>query len=488
MRQPFDFQLSFGDVDISKIQPNPKSRDEIDKAVSGLQYIYINKEIREKVFKLLEESISPNISKRTGRRGMELWKILVLGVMRQTCSWNYDTLHNMANNHSLLRQLLGHAESDWDKHKYGIQTIKDNVSLLQPVTIDQINEIVVDAGHKLLGGKKKDELHASVDSFVVKSDVHFPTDINLLYDSMRKSISLIAAICSANEVKGWRQSDHHICKLKTELRRVQKAKHSGKSTSEEKIKIAHTQYILKAKNILEKVKKSISILNEQLLASPLTVVQLMEIDKYIKYAEHQIDLIERRVLNGEKIPHQEKIFSIFEPHTRWISKGKAGVPVEFGLPVSIIKDQHGYILGYEIMENTCDVDVAVSLTKRIKEHFSAIISCSFDKGFWSPANRIALAEFLDIVVLPKKGRLNKIEQAEENAPEYINLRKKHSSVESSINGLNHTGLEKCYDHGLTGFKRCVSLSILARNLHSLGKDILEKETKQKNRKLYTKAA
>ena len=77
---------------------------------------------------------------------------------------------------------------------------------------------------------------------------------------------------------------------------------------------------------------------------------------------------------------------------------------------------------------------------------------------------------------------------EETAEEFIRLRRKHSAVESAINGLNHSGLDKCYDHGLFGLKRCVGLSILARNIHTLGKDVREKEEKRKRRKTYTKAA
>ena len=90
--------------------------------------------------------------------------------------------------------------------------------------------------------------------------------------------------------------------------------------------------------------------------------------------------------------------------------------------------------------------------------------------------------------MPKKGRLNKDEIEEHNSKEYKILRQHHSSVESSINGLNHTGLDKCYDHGIGGFKRCVSLSILARNIHTLVVAIIAKEEKQHKRKPHKKSA
>lgn len=156
MRVVLANQSNFGNVDISEIKTNPKSRDEIDKAVRGLQYLYTNIEIRTQIFKLLEEELLPKVSLKNGRPGMDLWKVLVLGVMRQVCNWDYDKLHNMSNNHTMIRELLGHSTSDWgDKYQYELQTIKDNVTLLSPELLDKINKIVVDSGHKLLGGKKK---------------------------------------------------------------------------------------------------------------------------------------------------------------------------------------------------------------------------------------------------------------------------------------------------------------------------------------------
>jgi len=490
MRQIIESQLQFGEVDISQIKPDFKSRDAIDKAVIGLQYIYMNPEIREKIFQLLEKIIPSNISQKTGRPGMELWKILVLGIMRQLCHWDYDVLQNMANNHNLLRQLLGHnPEHGWEKgYYYELQTLKDNVPMLTPEILKEINEMVVKSGHKKFSSKKKDELRCSADSFVVKTDIHFPSDISLLYDSIRKAIMLTKALCESMEKAGWRQGKHNIRTVKNEMRKIQRAKHGGKSKSEEKMKAFHQEYILNASKLLCRVRETITEMIEDSKINMIEVVHLMEIEKYVKYGEQQIDLINRRVLCGEKIPGVEKIFSVFEPYTRWISKGKSGVPVEFGLPVTILKDQYGYILDYEIMEKENDVDVAVPLTARAKAKYPAIKSCSFDKGYWSPENREQMYELIDIAVMPKKGRRNKAQQAEESSKEFKTLRKQHSAVESSINGLNHCGLDKCYDHGIYGFKRCVGLSILARNIHTLGNQIKEQENKRKRRKIHKKAA
>ncbi|NIS54759.1 MAG: ISNCY family transposase, partial [Aliifodinibius sp.] len=89
------------------------------------------------------------------------------------------------------------------------------------------------------------------------------------------------------------------------------------------------------------------------------VAQIMLIGNFLSHADRQIDQIRRRVLEGETISHHEKVFSIFEEHTEWISKGKAGVPQELGLSVCILEDQYGFILHHHVMEKQKDVDIAV---------------------------------------------------------------------------------------------------------------------------------
>lgn len=154
MRKVIDVQMKLGEVDISLIKFDLRSRDEIPKLLMGLQAVYCNKEMREKVFEILEETIPKKISKTTGRRGMDLWKILVLGTLRLNCNWDFDKVKEMADNHATLREMLGHVR--WmDTIKYPLQTIKDNVSLFTPEILDSINKIVVDYGHTLHKKKPK---------------------------------------------------------------------------------------------------------------------------------------------------------------------------------------------------------------------------------------------------------------------------------------------------------------------------------------------
>ncbi len=482
MRKTYDNQLTFGNVDISEIKFDPKSRDELPKILRGLQHIYVAKEIRKEVFNLLESIIPKDVNKGKGRRGMDLWKILVFGVVRLGCNWDYDKLHEMANNHFTIREMLGHSPDDWKgKYYYQLQTLKDNVRLITPEVLEQLNRIVVRAGHNLLGGKKKEVLQGSVDSFPVKTNVSFPTDSKLLYDSLGKAMDLTASLSSRFKLPGWRKTSYNIRQLKKKSRLTSKAKRSRGKDREQKVIDAYAGYVEFSRELIERIEnafETISVLTQDFLVT----IRIREVQSWLEKAETQISQITRRVFDGCTIPHSEKIFSVFEPHTRWISKGKAGVPVEFGLPVSILKDQHGFILDYQVMETENDVEVAVPFTQKVKKLFPALISCSFDKGYWSPDNQEALNKIIDNPVLPKKGKLSQKDRERQTNSEFIKRRKAHPAVESSINGLEHSGLDRCPDSGIRGFNRYVGLAALARNLQTLGNIKIEKEKKKKRRK------
>lgn len=322
------------------------------------------------------------------------------------------------------------------------------------------------------------------DSFVVETDVHFPTDINLLFDAVRKMIQIAAIISQDTGTSMWRQSAYNIKAFKKLYRTVQRLKHSTSKDEKKKaqkarqIMDAHKAYIELAKKYIQKARLTV----ETTAASDiLCALRAEELQTYVNYALWQVDLINRRVLQDEKIPHEDKIFSIFEPHTEWISKGKAGVPQELGLRVCILEDQHGFILHHRVMEKETDDKVAVAMVTSAQNKFSDLKGCSFDKGFYTPGNKKDLKVRLDNLVLPKKGRCNKTECEEETAESFICFKRKHSAVESAINGLENHGLDRCPDHGIQGFRRYVGLSVLARNLQIMGHRIQQKGLKQLQR-------
>ncbi len=151
MRAATGSQLQLGEIDIANIKIDPRSRDDIPQLLRGLQYLYCDDTLRKEIFQILEKLGPQKISTEMGRPGMMWWKIFVMGTLRLNLNCDYDRLQELVNHHNTIRQMLGHSFTDDDKI-YSLQTLKDNVQLFTPEILDEINQVVVRAGHQL---KKK---------------------------------------------------------------------------------------------------------------------------------------------------------------------------------------------------------------------------------------------------------------------------------------------------------------------------------------------
>ena len=179
---------------------------------------------------------------------------------------------------------------------------------------------------------------------------------------------------------------------------------------------------------------------------------------------HDLQKVHGKLGLGEKIPHAEKVFSIHKPHTRWISKGKAGVLAELGLPVAVVEDEHQFILAYRILWNESDTDVAVPIIDAVQAAFPACNTCSFDRGFHSMKNREALDTRLAVNAFTMKGKLSLAERA----PAFKAARRQHPAVESCLANFGLRGGALVREKSPENFALMVSLSVLAVNVHRLG--------------------
>ena len=490
MRQRFEQQISLRRVPIADVKFPLKSRDELPPVLMALQYIFVTPELNEKVFALLEKKICSG-KKKTGRKGMDLWHILVLAVVRHACNTNWDTLESWSNYHELIRLVMGvHATAfiEDDKIEFSYQSILDNVSLVDEALLQEINLLVVDAGHKLVKKKENEVLALKTDSYALETNVHFPTDLNLLWDSLRKCLDTIEKLHEITLLKGWRKIKNIRQVLKSQFRSTSHKVFKGKNEHQKKQSVK--QYLHEAKMLEARVAELIKHPPVALDSQNLITALIIALKKYKDYVTKFTDQIERRLLKGEVIPAEEKIFSIFEEHTEWLTKGKLNKKVELGHLLLVTTDKHQFIVDYKVMDKQRDASQVEGLCERIKKNFPGkkIYSHSFDKGFWSKDNYKTLQNAaIEQVILPKKGKHNKKDKARESSTAFKKLRNAHSAVESNINMLEHHGLNRCMDKGLHGYKRCVGLSVLAYNLHILGNALkakqLAEQTKREKRRL-----
>lgn len=473
MRKRFEQQLGLGQLPIEAAYINPKSKNALDELLAALKAIYCDKEYNEKIFSILEKHINSG-KKNTGRTGMNLWCIFVLSQVRLCLNLSYDTLHDLADNHHKMRHLMGIEKGfGFERVEFEYQNIYDNVSMLGDELVAEINKVILDFGHGQVFKKKGNTaLRLKSDSFVVESNVHFPTDYNLLWDSARKCLDIVSKFLKKYKgIEGWRKISNWRGEIKGLMRELGKASTAGGQKKQEKVAAAAEKYLNKARLLIKKLGEEMPSLpiNDEV---DLSLVLILE--HFMALMQKHIDLVDRRILKGEIIPHEEKLFSIFETYTEWVKKGKSRPSVELGKKLAITTDQFDLIVDYQLMNDQQDRDIVIEMADRVLSKYK-VDSWSFDKGFWRKENKETLQLEVPKVVIPKLGRRNKTEEQQEKSISFKKLKNKHSAIESNINELEHRGLERCPDRGYPHFKKYIGLGVSAYNLKKIGRQILKLE-------------
>lgn len=479
MRQRFESAPELNRPAIEKVIIPLKSRDELPPILAGLQWIWMHPSLKAEVFALLEKKILGG-KQATGRPGMELWQILVLGVVRLGVDANYDRLEHMANYDTLLRQMLGVSETPWGEKAvvFNHQTLRDNVALVDEELMAAINAKVAGAGREVFAKKEgvpAEPLALKVDSYVLESDVHFPTDLNLLFDGGRKCLDLVEKYRDqlGYELEGWRKLEDWQRRFKGLERVASKTAFGGGKDKEPRVRKIVGEYLDCARGLSAKVSRSLLALCDQ----GVVLEEWTTLAYFHEMLDKHIDLVDRRLLQGQKIEAGEKIYSLFEPHTEWITKGKLHPGVELGHRLLVSTDQNQLIQDYAVMDQEVDVNQSVRVADRLLGRYGdgSIASMSFDKGFTREEDRQLLELYVPVVVMPKRGKKNAVETERESGRKFVQLRKAHSGVESAIASLEHHGLNCCLDVGMEGYRRYVGYGVLAYNLHVIGRERLRQQ-------------
>jgi hypothetical protein len=437
--------------------------------VTALRELYKNKPYRDRILDIPASKLIDG-KPRTGRPGMDLWRLFVLAQVRLSKGMSYDELHLQANYNRPVRQVMGvEREAGFEEITFAYQTIVDNVSLLDDETVREINAVIVSFGQGEVFKKKEEEaLRLKTDSFVVESNVHFPTDYSLLRDSARKCPDMVGKLDTKyGRLPGWRKLKNWRGRLKSRMRSLGKACSSGGKKKEERVKACTTDYLHTSRLLSEKIEAGLHEL-PVVDVSDLSTVLLLE--SYHPLLNKHMDLVDRRLLKGEKIPERDRMFSIFEPYTEWITRGKLRPSVELGKKVNITADRYHLIVDYQTMDHQSDSELVIALADRLIPVFR-IGSWSFDKGYWHPDNRALLEMAVPQVIMPKKGKCNKEESEREGAKDFKKLRRKHSAIESNIHSLETGGLSRCPDRGKEHFYRYIGWAVCAYNLCCIGRKL-----------------
>ena len=483
MRHPYQAQPDLQLTPIEKIRLPLKSRDELPPILAGLQWLWLHPTLKAEILALLEAAVLAD-KKATGRTGMTLWQILVLGVVRLGLDADWDRMEHIANYDALVRQMLQVPATPWgaEDKMFGHQTLRDNVALLDDELLQAINARIAAAGREMFAKKDGAPLAAleiKVDSYVLETDVHFPTDLSLLWDAGRKCVDLVEGFrATGHAMPGWRKFKAWRRQLKNLQRSTSQIVYRGGPNKEARVKSAVREYLAVGQEISGKVRQSLI----ELCDLSVCASRWEKLVYFHTMLDKHLDLVQRRLLNEETIPSHEKVFSIFEPHTEWIQKGKQRPNVELGHKFLIATDQNQLIQDYAVLLKECEKDQSIPVADRLLGRYGAgsVASLSFDKGFTRAADRELLGLYVPDVVMPKCGKKNAAEKERESGKRFVALRKQHSAVESQINSLEHHGLNRCLDVGLPGYLRYAGLGVMSYNLHVIGRELLARQRARGN--------
>lgn len=477
MRKAMDCQSRFDCKAVADVSLNLECRDEIVPILKSLQQVYSQPTVCKQILELIGKDVNPKSRTDLGREGFDYWQILVLASVRQGCTLDYDKLQDLAEQHRALRQIM--RIGDWENGpSFNWQRIRDNVCLLSPQTIAEISRLIVGEGHRICPQAAE---HVRADSFVMETNIHYPTEATLIKDGIHQILKLATELAIEAGTEGWRQADQLEKKTRQLSREIQRIACRKGPNYQERLKAKYRILIGHATKISKRAASLWQVCSS--LGTSWSEVCRKRLDHFLALTNQVLNTTRRRVLHGESVPNSEKLFSIYETHTQLYKRGKAGEPVQFGRLVLVYEDAAGFIVHQHLMPRDAqDRDVVVEQTKHVKQLLGERLkSLSFDRGFHSPEIQEEMAELVPTVCIPMPGVKQAKRQAEQASAEFRAARQRHSGVESAIGALQSgNGLERCLDRSEQGFERCLALGVLGRNLHVLGKLLISKtaETSQ----------
>ncbi len=474
MRKAFSPQLRLDVASIPDVELDFECRDEMIPILRSLQHIYSSPQLRDACLELVAQDVNGESRDDCGREGMDYWQILVLGSARLGCNLDYDKLHDLAENHRRLRAIMGIGE--WDTTtSFSWRRIRDNLFLLKPETIQAISNLIVAEGHRLVPEAAE---QTRVDSFVMETNIHYPTESTLIRDGVRKIIELCVTLSQADGLAGWRQHAHLWKRIKRASRAIERIAAKKGPNYQKRLQTVYRNLLGLSRRIVQRARALCDELalpaatEEDIFAEP-------SLQAFIARTERVQETARRRVLDGESVPNNEKLFSMFEPHTQLYKRGKAGEPIQFGRLVMLFEDGAGFITHHHLLpREQGDKDVVVEQTRIVQERLGGRIQrASFDRGFHSPENQKQLSEIVANVCLPKPGKKQAAQQVSTASVTFRQARQSHPGVESAIGALQAgNGLERCRDRTELGYERYLALGVLGRNLHTLGRLLIAAES------------
>jgi IS5 family transposase len=412
----------------------------------------------------------------TGRNGLTAEQTLRSLTLMRVKNWDYRELRERIADGYTLRRFTDFHSQSVPKH----DAFNRAFNRLTPATLQAVNDTMVRAA-ATLGLEDGKKLRA--DTTVVETDIHHPTDNTLLWDSVRVVTRLVerlrellpAGIC------GFTNRTRSARRRMQEIQRMTSKERGRRQVGKYRQLIGITeQVVAEARGMLQKKVRGVDWLTE------ITIQSLRrEIEHYVGLADRVINQSRRRVLEGQPVANAQKVFSIFEPHTDLIKRGKILKDIEFGHKVFLAESACGLITQYRVLDgNPSDQDqVEAALNRHQKTFRRCPELCSLDRGFFSEKN-VALCQRagVKIVCVPQCGGKKTPErEAYENSPVFKKGQRFRAGIEGRISVLfRGRGMKRCLAEGRQRFELLVGAAVLANNLMVIAQLLIQKQKRRRH--------
>lgn len=462
-------QISFADLEFIT---QGLDLDPILKKISEL--LDSHPEIVELVRKDLERGLkNPN----TGRPGLTPAQTLRSLILMRVKNWDYRELRERIADGYTLRQFTRFYSKAVSKH----DAFNQAFIKLRPPTLEAANDLVVQAAVALglEDGKK-----LRVDTTVAETNIHYPTDSTLLWDVVRVITRIVSRLGDILP-KGIKGFSNRMCSARRRMQEIERMtareRHDQQEGKYRELLRITEQVIQNARRVLEDTR---DVCGPDLMDDIAISELRRQIAHYCQLGDRVIDQARRRVLQGEQVPTDEKLYSIFETHTDLIKWGKVQKPVEFGHKIFLAESARGLITQYRVLEgNPSDhIHVKPSL-ERHKETFGfAPDLYSSDRGFFHEDNiKDCKDEGVKFVCIPQRGGKKTLErEAHEKSAHFKQGQRFRAGIEGRISVLfRGRGMKRCRAEGLERFEILVGAAVLANNLMTIAYRLIEKEKRHR---------
>ena len=452
MRLKSDPQRYLGFVPKSSVNVVEQYRQKYERIAQVLDN---NPDLLEHAHKDWDELLSTSEEGRSGFTSEHLLRALIVMFIEQD---SYRNAVIRIDNSEFLRSFV----------RLGLKSTMDFTflnkaySALRPGTMELMTNVLrtYAIAEGLISSDKQ-----RMDTTAYETNIHYPTDSSLLWDSFRTISRLIRTLDDELPELGLihRFHDKKVKKLATYIARNASSK---KTKTKREVK---RKYVKLIKRVLW-----IHRVGQEVLAKAAEAgYDVPDLEHYLPLVKKIIDQADKRINKGKTVPADEKLYSLFEAHTELIVRGKAGKPIEFGHKILIAQTGEKYIHHYKVMEKQIpDKDLLHSAVEDHKNMFGSYPDVlSTDKGFYESMKQIdGLEEKIRVVSIAKKGRRTQAEYERETTEAFIEGQRFRAGSEGSISVLKRAfKLGKCFFKGFKNYAASAGFAVLCHNLVLLTK-------------------